>query len=128
MIKILTFYRMAPGMMITQNNPNVSGWSLENGYTGRMNDTEYPIRVVDSGQNAALDVALVISQRNFNYFCKGPERGFTVTVSVPGEELKVLHTSMRVPLSENSIVTITPRLIETSDNLRNYEPNQHQCF
>ncbi|XP_055304301.1 pickpocket protein 28-like [Sitodiplosis mosellana] len=119
---------MAPGMMITKNMPNVSHWSLESGYANEMSDGEYPIRAVDSGKNAAFDVVLTLLKRNFDFHCKGFDQGFRVILSMPGEELKATLNSLRVPISENSLITIKPKWITTSDGLRSYRPNQRQCF
>lgn len=121
-------FRMAPGMMITKNNPNVSGWSLENGYADEMNGEEYPIRVTDLGKTVAMEVSLTYSEKNLDISCKGLMQGFTVTLSVPGDELKILRNSLRVPVAENSIVTIKSKLTTTSEGLRHYKPNGRQCF
>lgn len=115
-------------MMITKGNPNVSEWSLENRYTDKISDDEYPIRIIESGKEYALDVALTLSQRDFDYFCKSYLQGFRVTLSVPGDELNIFYNSLRIPVSENSVITIKPKLITTLNGLRNYKPNDRQCF
>lgn len=101
-------------MLFTNGNPKVFGWSLEYGYGYSDGFDEYPMRVVDSGKDAALDVGLMLSKRNFDYQCKGFDQGFRVILSMPGEELQISRNSLRVPVSESSLITIRPKLTVTT--------------
>lgn len=47
---------------------------------------------------------------------------------MPGEELKISEQSIRVPLWENTQISIKPNMITTSEGLRKYPHDQRQCF
>lgn len=124
----LFIFRMAPRMMTVKTNPNVSRWSLENVYEPGFNTKEYPIRIIDSGRDAALEVDLMLDYQDFDHWCNGHDFGFKMILTPPGDALKMSENFLRVPISEDSRVTINPILTTTSESLRNYEPNQRQCF
>lgn len=120
--------RMAPRMMIVKNNPNVFQWSIETGYKVESNEDVYPFRAIDSGRKSGLDLILTISEQDIVNNCDTLNQGFTVALSVPGEELKQSQTFLRLPLLEHVRVSIKPKLITTSKGLFNYDPSQRQCF
>lgn len=119
---------MAPEVMIVDNNPNVTNWSLENGYEGGINDIKYPIRMFNARQSGALVVYLRLYEQDLEYLCRGPIQGFKVILTTPGESLKMSRHSFRVHLSEQADILIRPKLITTADELRSYKPEQRQCF
>lgn len=72
---------MAPGFMVIKNSANLKFWDLENGYGDRDVGADFPIRVVDSGRSAALDIALMLNDQDFEYQCRGFDQGFRVIVN-----------------------------------------------
>lgn len=119
---------MAPEMMIVKNNPNISGWSLEDGYEGETNERGYPIRVFNVKHSAALTVFLQLFGNDIEYRCRGLVAGFRIFLHVPGEVQPSSRHSFRVPLSEEVQISIRPKLVTTSETLRSYNPKQRQCF
>lgn len=119
---------MAPDMMTVTNNPNVSRWTLENGYEIGYNENDYPIRIFNAKQGAAVVILLRLFEKDLEYLCKGPIQGFKVILHTPGQMMKNTRHTFRVPLSEEAEISIKPRLITTSDDLRDYSPNQRKCF
>lgn len=119
---------MAPGLMIVKTNSNMSHWTLDDGYEEDPVKEEYPIRVTGSGQIAALDLGLILYERDFDYSCRGFDQGFLVTLTTPGETLKLSSNSLRVPILENTLIKIYPKLTTTSNGLLSYKPNRRQCF
>lgn len=113
---------------ILQNTPNVSHWSLENGYKGESNQNEYPIRVFNSGRRTSLDLFLALTTKNFDHRCNGYNLGFNMILTMPGDVPKMSKNSIRIPLEEDTTISIKPKLITTSEGLRHYPPNQRQCF
>lgn len=72
---------MAPEMMIVTNNPNVSHWSLENGYDDTfvsLDKRGYPIRVFNVKHSAALTIFLQLNGGDVEYRCRGLVPGFKV--------------------------------------------------
>lgn len=119
---------MAPEMKIVKDNPNVSNWISETGYKSEWCGNDYPIRVFNARQDAALGIETRLSVKDLEYLCRGSIQGFKVFLSAPGESFKMSRDFYRVPLSENANIFIKPRLITTSKDLRSYKPKQRQCF
>lgn len=105
------------------NNSNVSQWSLETGYKSESIGNEYPLRMIESGRNAALELSLMIYERDFEYLCRGFDQGFKIILSTPGDSMKMLKTTLRVPVLEDSLIAIKPKVTRTSHGLRSYKPN-----
>ncbi|XP_055319315.1 pickpocket protein 28-like [Sitodiplosis mosellana] len=118
---------MAPGMMIVKRSLNQSHWNPESGYDDGSMDTEFPIRVVDSGRSAAFEISLKLDDFDFEYQCRGYDQGFKVILTPPGEALRMSRMSFRVPVSEDTLITIKPKMTITSHALRSYNPNLRQC-
>lgn len=119
---------MAPGMMIIDNNSNMSHWTLDGGYDESLSNEEYPLRVAGSGRNAELTLGLVLNGRDFEFMCKGFDQGFLVSLTMPGETQKMSSNSLRVPPIENTFISIQPKITITSEGLLNYSPSQRFCF
>lgn len=115
---------MAPEMMIVKSNPNVSHWNLENGYDDGFNGSGYPLRIF----NARQEVMVRLYEEDLEYMCRGPIHGFKLFLHTPGQVLKTSRHSFRIPLSEVAEISINPKLITTSEELRDYEPNQRKCY
>lgn len=54
---------MAPGMMIVDNNPNVTHWSLEGGYDDETNKEFYPNRIFNANPGGALNIDFHLSNQ-----------------------------------------------------------------
>lgn len=132
---------MAPGMRRNVSNmtpymsmrdkvsiPNVKHWSLENGYENGSNKREYPIRIFNSGRRSSLYLSLAIPGYEYEHRCSGKDHGFKVILTQPGEVLKMSRNVFRVPLTEDNIISIEPKLITTSEGLRHYPPDERKCF
>lgn len=119
---------MAPEMMTVTSNPNMSHWTLDDGYDDGRNGQEYPIRMFNAKQHGALVLFLVLHEHDLDYICRGAVQGFKIILSTPGEALKMSRHSFRVPLAEQADISITPSLVSTSDVLRRYTPEQRKCF
>lgn len=115
---------MASRIKIVQSNPNTTGWNLEN----NNEHVNYPIHVSDSGLKTSLDIDLLFNDDGSSYVCNGLTGGFKVLLTTPGDSLKLSRNNFRVTLSEYSLITITPKMITTSDGLKSCDPNQRQCF
>lgn len=115
--------------MTVNSNPNVSHWTLENGYDEMNNDDSvYPIRIFNARNAAALIIFLRLHEKDLEYMCRGPIPGFKVILHTPGQILQTLRHTFRVPLSEEAEIWITPKLITTDDDLRSYTPSERKCF
>lgn len=122
-------FRMAPEMMMVDSQPNVTHWTLENGYKGRSGDKAiYTIRVFSAKQSTALVVYLRLFDHDLEYVCRSLVPGFKIFLHTPGEILAMSRKSFRVPILEEAQISITPALTTTANSLRSYKPSQRQCF
>lgn len=121
-------FRMAPEIMIINNNPNMTNWTFENGYDDKANENTYPIRVFNARNSAGLIITLRLWERDLEYLCGDTVQGFKLILSTPGQIPKISRHVFRVPLSEQGQILITPKLITTSDDLLHYKPSQRKCF
>lgn len=120
-------HRMAPGMMITKNNKNISDWDYETGYVERSKKPRYPNRVFNSGFGTGIELFLRAYEGDFEYRCN-EYHGFNVILTVPGESHTMIRNSFKVPLERDVQIAVKPKWITTSDGLRKYEPHKRQCF
>ena len=106
----------------------MSGWSLENGYEKRFNSHEYPIRPFESGRKGALELVLSNEMQNHDdVFCNGIRQGFIVFLTPPDESIE-FRPFLQTEFSDNTIITVTPKITTTSKELRSYKPAQRGCF
>ena len=116
---------MAPELKISTNNPNISHWNLDNGYdTTTAEENEYPIRIF-SAKSIHLIVIAWIFNNDVGLVCEA--EGFQIGLTVPGDSVRFLDT-VYMEMMQFIDVNIKPRMIITSNNLRDYSPNQRQCF
>lgn len=60
-----------------------STWTVY-GYKDTTDLKAYPLRILGSGENAALKLRLKMRKKSINYACKGPANGFRLSISTPG--------------------------------------------
>lgn len=117
---------MAPELMISTGNPNVSHWSMDDGYESKtMIENEYPIRVF-SGKSTLFVSEIWLFDKDIGSHC-GTGTGFMVEFTIPGDSMKVLDL-VYIEMDQVANILIKPKLISTSERLRSYSPNQRQCF
>lgn len=121
-------FRMASELKLAQNQPNISHWSFENGYDDTVSESDYPFRVFNAKEKTALLIMSRVFEEDLDYLCRGTHQGFKVILHTPGQALKMSRHSFRVPLSDDVMISIKPKLITTSDELRRYPPKQRQCY
>lgn len=115
-------------MKTVDSNPNMTNWNPDDGYGQRVGDDDYPIRVFNAQLNAFLYLHLKLFEKDLEWLCRGTIQGFKVFLSSPGDSFKMSRNFLRIPFSEKSTILVTPRLITTSQKLRNYLPNERQCY
>ncbi|XP_055307989.1 pickpocket protein 28-like, partial [Sitodiplosis mosellana] len=120
---------MARGMMIVEDNPDVSHWTFDRDYDQLFNkkNDEYPRRI-SALYERTFQIAFKVHRHDNEKMCKGNDQWFKVTLTPPGEVISMSRNAFRVPIGAESIITIKPKLTHTSEGLRNYEPNQRKCF
>lgn len=113
--------------MIGQNNRNRSHWSLESGYKTEYTENEYPKRIFAMGRKEALELVLSSYKQDRDFMCNAQHQGFVFYLNVPGETVEA-RNFLQTEFFEDTLVSIKPKLITTSNGLRNYKPMQRGCF
>ncbi|XP_031636494.1 pickpocket protein 28-like [Contarinia nasturtii] len=114
--------------MTVKNNPNVSGWSLDSGYSypwGIDNNT-YPIQAANYKLLNFVQFFVEMYPNDYEHKCSGLEQGLKIVLSTPGEALRMSQNYFRITESEN--IKMYPEMIEVTKKLRHYQPNQRKCF
>lgn len=78
----------------------------------------YPRRVSASSDNLLVEMRLF--DKDTDYLCEGPVQGFKVLLHTVNEMPQVDKYFYRVPLDQETIVSVKPELMETSDTLTYY--------
>lgn len=120
-------YRMAPEMMTVRNRPNVSGWSLESGYSTEFNGEAYPLRVLDV-QQFGLEFSIQLAHKDMEPVCQDLFTGFTIHFHTPGEILTTSQEYVHNVFSKGVHIRIKPTLVSTSPGSQIYEPSTRQCY
>lgn len=123
----IDFFSVEPDTVI-ENRPSISEWSLENGYNDKANKNSYPIRAYSSKKEKGLSVYLRTAHADIEYVCRTFVPGFKVYFHTPGDVLKSSDASIRIPLDEETKISIKPEMITTAEGLRKYEPIVRQCY
>ena len=119
---------MAPEMMTVNDNPNVSGWSLDFGYTNKVPfKNEYPQRLFNFESYKYLYITFQI-EKSINDQCKEINEGIKVMFNVPGDSLKISRNYYRAPFFKKTYSILRTKLITTTDGAQKYTSSQRQCF
>ncbi|XP_031623091.1 pickpocket protein 28-like [Contarinia nasturtii] len=117
---------VAAKLKTVHGNPNISHWSLDHGYESDVNENGYPHRVFSTNPRRSLRCHLSVNTDD-QFVCK-KGLGYQVFLNVPGEVIHTRSFPINIQFSRREIIRVKPKLITTTENLRNYAPNQRQCF
>lgn len=107
---------------------NSSYWEFESGYEEKVqSNKKYPLFAINSGSGNGVDMFLRAYEEDYEYRCNSYQ-GFKIILTAPGESLKMSVNTIMLPLENDFHIAIKPKWIITSEDLRNYEPAQRQCF
>lgn len=116
-------------MLRVTNEPNVTEWSLENGYIDIANKNSYPKHVYASQDRATFTVYLQGYDSQLDFIVGNPlTAGFKVFLHTPGEVLRSFDQSFKLPFEEDAVLFVKPRLVTTATGLQKYSSEQRQCF
>ncbi|XP_037031883.1 pickpocket protein 28-like isoform X1 [Bradysia coprophila] len=114
---------------IAHNNSD-DHWDIETGYNEKAtNDIlSYPYRAHSGGSRGAFIVLLNLNSSDFDHLCRGPIVGFKVTMHRPDEVPFVSKEWFRVPMDQETYVSITPKVTLTADSVKSYSVKSRQCY
>lgn len=97
-------------------------WDLDNGFDGE--NATFPYRVLSSGSRAGLTVLATLFEKDADYVCRGAYQGFRVHLHTPREFPSFTRQFIRVPINQEFIVAIKPKMMATSEALRSSDPKR----
>ena len=116
MTPYLRFPRTAP-----RSNWTVFGYETNEPLT-------YPERIMGSGKEAEMEITLRMRKKDVDFACRSSGSGFRLTIHSPDELPQTLSYFYRIPFNVETLISVEPRVMTTSRNLRDYKPKQRQCF
>jgi acid-sensing ion channel, other len=100
-------------------------WTIEEGYKKNLSlRDKYP----KPGSKFSLTTYMSLWKTHYDYLCKGPVQGFKVYLHLPNEEPQVAKQYYLVPMQQAVELTISPNVVITSEELRDYPVEKRQCF
>lgn len=119
---------MTPDILnVTDYEPS-SNWDMEEGYDFPKDTEPYPFRIFGTGKGASFSILLRVFNQDIDYLCGGPIQGFEISFHAPNERPYIWRKPFQITLGRSAIFTINPSLIITSPNVRDYTPNERQCY
>ncbi|CAH2092886.1 unnamed protein product [Euphydryas editha] len=103
-------------------------WTLENGYPPNTPLETYPHRGLGYGENAGLILLLLANKKNFDYLCSGPTQGFKILLHNPAEFPRLSQQYFRIPIAQDVVVAVKPKMMTTSEGLKPYDSTRRQCY
>lgn len=104
-----------------------SDWTIF-GYSHKADALTYPTRILGSGKKAGMKIRLRLKKKDVNYGCKGATNGFRLTLHTPDEIAGTAAHFYQIPFDVATLISVQPRVMATSKNLRDYSPKKRQCF
>jgi len=104
-----------------------SDWFLEKEYSSMKVDV-YPKRVFGAGVQAGLTIELKINKSHLGFECKKGLQGFRLAFHTAVETPQLSKNFYNIPLREQTVLSVTPKMMYTSKDLNNYDPKSRQCY
>lgn len=104
-----------------------TNWSLEGGYQG-FSRHSYPFRALASGIKGGLSFDLKSLVADIDLICGNTVDGYKLALHTPGEFPRFEKHYIQIPFGQYVMLSVMPRVITTSEKLRNYSPHKRQCF
>lgn len=114
--------------ILSNTQVDTNSWNVENGFAASDSFDSVPLRALGSGMTNGLKVHLKIHEEDIDHICRGPIQGFKVLLHTPSNMPQSTAEYIRVPPSQEVVVTMTPNIITTSNDLRRYSPIKYNFF
>lgn len=98
---------------------------MERGYDVNDKISTMPYRTLGPGKKYGLKIYLKIIEEDIDYICRGPVQGFKVMLDTPSDMPQSNLEYIRVPPNQELVISVTPNIITTSEDLRKYSPEKY---
>lgn len=125
---------MAPELPSVNDQPDAKFWSLEEGYDDVKNGNNksaldtYPYRVLGTGSQNGLSFWINLGVDDLDFSCRYTAHGYKVVLHAPAEIPQPSMNFFRLPLEQEVLVSVKPNMLETSDELKNYDSSRKLCY
>ncbi|PSN49921.1 hypothetical protein C0J52_07055 [Blattella germanica] len=111
-------------------HPNVNSWSYEHqNYEDSIEENIYPRRARSAGSGGGLHFLVSFLKNDIDHLCTPSIYGVKVVLSNPASYPGLVEDHyFRISMNRDVVVGIKPRLMTTSDQLRNYDVQYRQCY
>lgn len=121
----MLYFSVSDELKIVKDNPNVSHWTLDDGYEPTPKENEYPHRSFSIHGRRSLILYLHTKKEDL-YNNSQDRNGFLISLTLPGETRQ--YQFYEIEISKSIKILIKPKVIITSDRLRHYPPDIRRCF
>lgn len=104
-----------------------SNWSVF-GYDKQTGSMVHPVRILGSGKNAGIYIRLRMRKKDIDYACREDSNGYRLMLHTPDEMPQVASHYIKIPFDVRTLISVKPRVMSTSENLKHYKPKKRQCF
>lgn len=116
-------------MFTINENPNVSHWNADEGYSKekKYDSDVYPYRVFNAGHRAGLFALLRLFKDDLDYMCRDVY-GFKIHLHSPAELPQFAKDYFRVPIGQEILMSVKPLVVATTKDVRHYSPFRRGCY
>lgn len=111
--------------LLANSEKKINSWNVEKGYDINDKVLSFPLRTLGSGMKNGLHIYLKIIEKDIDYICRGPVQGFKVMLHTPSDMPQSSSEYTRVPANQAVLVSVSPNIITTSEDLRRYSPAKY---
>jgi acid-sensing ion channel, other len=109
----------------SEHNGESENWNIEEGYRANLTFKE---KIPKPGSKFSLATFMTLTSSKYDYLCKGPVQGFKIYLHLPIEEPLVSKHYYLVPMQQALELTVSPNIVITSDELRDFSVEKRQCY
>lgn len=95
-------------------------WNIEDGYKNAEKDQSYPVRVHNVGPSGNINILLKSLDKDYDYLCRRV-MGYKIFLHSPDELPQISKHFIRIPINEENMLLVKPKVIVTAKHLRKYD-------
>lgn len=123
----ILYFSVTDELKTVKHNPNVSNWTLDDGYTqSKPIENEFPYRSYSVHGKRSF-ISYLYSKKEDLYNNTQDRNGFWMSLTIPGETTRQ-YLLYEIEILKSIKMHIRPKVIITSDALGHYPPNFRRCF
>ena len=120
------YHRGIPSYLKAPKDVELSNWTAF-GY-GHDEPFTYPRRVMGSGRENGIELGFHIRKKDVDFACSDFAHSLRLTIHAPDEIPDTESNFYLIPLNMRSMISIEPKVMRTSSEMKHYKPVQRQCY